>query len=75
MKASLIAYDYGGLHNKSELKIVKYGYVKGSQKDQFLKVIWSWGIEYRVQAPVKEPSVHTWWVFTKVLWEIILCII
>jgi hypothetical protein len=28
MKASLIAYDFRELHKKSELKIVKYGYVK-----------------------------------------------
>jgi hypothetical protein len=32
MKASLIAYDYRELHKKSELKIIKYGYVKGCPK-------------------------------------------
>ena len=28
MKASLEAYDYGELHKKHKLKIVKYGYVR-----------------------------------------------
>jgi hypothetical protein len=32
MKASLIAYDGQELHKKSELKIVKYGYVRGCPK-------------------------------------------
>jgi hypothetical protein len=33
MKASLIAYDFRKLYNKnSELKIVKYGYVRGCPK-------------------------------------------
>jgi hypothetical protein len=27
MKASLVAYDFRKLHKKSELKIIKYGYV------------------------------------------------
>jgi hypothetical protein len=29
MKASIVAYDCGELHKNSELKIIKYGYVKG----------------------------------------------
>jgi hypothetical protein len=32
MKASLVAYNFRELHNKSELKIVKYGYVRGCPK-------------------------------------------
>jgi hypothetical protein len=28
MKASLVAYDFREIHKKSELKIVKYGYVR-----------------------------------------------
>jgi hypothetical protein len=32
MKASLVAYDYGELQKKGELKIVKYGYVRGCPK-------------------------------------------
>jgi hypothetical protein len=32
MKASLVAYDFRELHKKSELKIVKYGYVRGYPK-------------------------------------------
>jgi hypothetical protein len=32
MKASLVAYDFRELHNKSKLKIVKYGYVRGCPK-------------------------------------------
>jgi hypothetical protein len=32
MKASLVAYDYGELHRKSELKVVKYVYVRGCPK-------------------------------------------
>jgi hypothetical protein len=32
MKASFVAYDCRELYKKSELKIVKYGYVKGSPK-------------------------------------------
>jgi hypothetical protein len=32
MKASLVAYDFRGIHKKSKLKIVKYGYVRGCQK-------------------------------------------
>jgi hypothetical protein len=28
MKVSLVAYDFRKLHKKSELKIVKYGYVR-----------------------------------------------
>jgi hypothetical protein len=29
MKASLVAYDFRELHKKSELKIIKSGYVTG----------------------------------------------
>jgi hypothetical protein len=29
MKASFVAYDFREIHKKSELKIIKYGYVKG----------------------------------------------
>jgi hypothetical protein len=32
MKASLVAYDFRKIHKKSELKIVKYGYIKGCPK-------------------------------------------
>jgi hypothetical protein len=32
MKASLVAYDLRELHKKSELKIVKFGYVRGCPK-------------------------------------------
>jgi hypothetical protein len=32
MKASLVAYDFRELHKKSELKILKYGYVRGCPK-------------------------------------------
>jgi hypothetical protein len=32
MKASLVAYDFRELYKKSELKIVKSGYVRGCQK-------------------------------------------
>jgi hypothetical protein len=32
MKASLVAYDFRELHIKSELKIVKSGYVRGCPK-------------------------------------------
>jgi hypothetical protein len=32
MKAFFVAYDYGELHKKLELKIMKYGYVKGCPK-------------------------------------------
>jgi hypothetical protein len=34
MKASLIAYDGRELHKKAELKIVKYGYIRGCPKCQ-----------------------------------------
>jgi hypothetical protein len=29
MKASLVAYDFGELYKKTELEIVKHGYVRG----------------------------------------------
>jgi hypothetical protein len=32
MKASLVAYDFRELHKKSDLKIVKPGYVRGCPK-------------------------------------------
>jgi hypothetical protein len=32
MKASLVAYDFRDLQKKSDLKIVKYGYVRGCPK-------------------------------------------
>jgi hypothetical protein len=32
MKASLVAYDFRELHIKSEVKIVKFGYVRGCPK-------------------------------------------
>jgi hypothetical protein len=32
MKASLVAYDFRELHKKSEIKIVKSGYVRGYPK-------------------------------------------
>jgi hypothetical protein len=32
MKASLVAYEYGELHKKSGLKLVKYGHVRGCPK-------------------------------------------
>jgi hypothetical protein len=32
MKASLIAYDFRELYKKSELRIVKYGYVRACLK-------------------------------------------
>jgi hypothetical protein len=32
MKASLVAYDFREMHKKSELKIVKSGYVIGCPK-------------------------------------------
>jgi hypothetical protein len=32
MKASLVAHDYRALSKKLELKVVKYGYVKGYPK-------------------------------------------
>jgi hypothetical protein len=38
MKASLIAYDFRELHQKLELKIVKYGYVRGCPKYQATQI-------------------------------------
>jgi hypothetical protein len=32
MRASLVAYDFQELYKKLELKIAKYGYVKGCPK-------------------------------------------
>jgi hypothetical protein len=32
MKASLVTYDFRELHKKSELKIIKYEYVRGCPK-------------------------------------------
>jgi hypothetical protein len=32
MKAPLVAYDFRELHKKSELKLVKYDYVRGCPK-------------------------------------------
>jgi hypothetical protein len=32
MKASLVAYDFREIHKNSELKIIKYRYVKGFPK-------------------------------------------
>jgi hypothetical protein len=32
MKAFLVAYDFRELHNKSKLKIIRYGYVRGCPK-------------------------------------------
>jgi hypothetical protein len=32
MKASLVAYDFRELYKKSELKIIKYGYVRDCPK-------------------------------------------
>jgi hypothetical protein len=32
MKAFLVAYGFRELHKKSEIKIVKYGYVRGCPK-------------------------------------------
>jgi hypothetical protein len=32
MKASLVAYDFRELHKKSEIKILKSGYVRGYPK-------------------------------------------
>jgi hypothetical protein len=32
MKASLVAYIFRGLHKQSEVKIVKYGFVRGFPK-------------------------------------------
>jgi hypothetical protein len=32
MKASLVAYDFRELHKKLEIKIIKYGYVRGYLK-------------------------------------------
>jgi hypothetical protein len=32
MKASLVAYNFRELHKKSELKIIKYGFVRGCPK-------------------------------------------
>jgi hypothetical protein len=32
MKTSLVAYDFRELNKKSNLKIVKYGYVRGCPK-------------------------------------------
>jgi hypothetical protein len=32
MKASLVAYGYRNLHKILELKIIKYGYIKGCPK-------------------------------------------
>jgi hypothetical protein len=32
MKTSLVTYDFRELHNKSEIKIIKYGYVRGCPK-------------------------------------------
>jgi hypothetical protein len=39
-KASLVAYDFRELHKKSELKIVKSGYVRGCPKQPATQ-IWS----------------------------------
>jgi hypothetical protein len=32
MKASLVAYDFREIYKKSELKIIKFGYVRGYPK-------------------------------------------
>jgi hypothetical protein len=32
MKVSLVAYDFREIHKMSELKIVKFGYVRGCPK-------------------------------------------
>jgi hypothetical protein len=40
MKASLVAYDFRELHKNSELKIVKFGYVRGCPKQPTTQ-IWS----------------------------------
>jgi hypothetical protein len=38
MKASLVAYDFRELHKKSELKIVKYGYVRECPKRPAIQI-------------------------------------
>jgi hypothetical protein len=38
MKAFLVAYDGRGLHKKSELEIVKYGYVRGYPKRPTIQI-------------------------------------
>jgi hypothetical protein len=42
MKASLVAYDFRELYKKSELKIIKHGYVRGCPK---LPVTQIWSLE------------------------------
>jgi hypothetical protein len=53
MKAFLVTYDFRELHKKSEIKIVKYGYVSGYVRGcpkQSTTQIWSLGI-LRVKGP------------------------
>jgi hypothetical protein len=38
MKGSLVAYDYGELHKKYELKIVIYGYVRAYPKKPVIHI-------------------------------------
>jgi hypothetical protein len=38
MKASLVAYDFRELHKKSEIKRVKYGYVRGCPKQRATQI-------------------------------------
>jgi hypothetical protein len=48
MEASLVAYDFRELHKKSELEIVKFGYVNGCPKKPVTQI---WSLEIlRVKA-------------------------
>jgi hypothetical protein len=67
MKASLVAYDFRELHKKSELKIVKYGYVKGFPKELAIQI---WSLKILGVNKVKKPpclSLDYWSEFLECL--------
>jgi hypothetical protein len=37
-ETSIVAYDYRELYKKSKLKIIKYGYDRGSQKRLMIQI-------------------------------------
>jgi hypothetical protein len=39
MKASIVAYDFRELHKKSEIKTVKYGYVRGCPRLPTIQIL------------------------------------
>jgi hypothetical protein len=67
MKAFLVAYDFRGLQKISELKIVKFGYVRGCLK---LPVTQIWSLEIlgvnihsrHECMSAHTPSCSSWWI-------------